>query len=158
MPEKQLRDYLDTQGIKYVSILHSPAYTAQEIAESAHISGKTLAKTIIVDIDGKMSMAVMPANHVIDLPAFEAAYGLREGTARIASEDEFVARFPSCEIGAMPPFGNLYDMDVYVDSSLVVVDEIAFNAGTHAELIQLAVSDFIRLVGPKASSFAPVQH
>ena len=156
MPDKQLKDFLDAQGIKYVSILHSPAYTAQEVAESAHISGKIMAKTIIIDIDGKIGMAVLPANHVIDIHAFESEFGLGDGTVRIASEEEFEAMFPNCEVGAMPPFGNLYGMDAFIDSSLTSLEEIAFNAGSHAELIQLTVSDYLELVKPKTGPFAPV--
>ena len=147
MPSRKVKKFLDDQAVKYVKITHSPAYTAQEIAESAHIHGKELAKTIIVLIDGKMAMAVLPATHSIDFDYFRKAIGAE--TIKLASEEQFKDAFPDCEVGAMPPFGNLYGMDVYVDDHLTKDKEIAFNAGTHFELFRMSYEDFARLVNPK---------
>ncbi len=147
MPAQQLKSFLDRNRVKYTTIGHSPAYTAQEIAASAHIPGKELAKTVIVKVDGKFAMAVLPASMHISLSRLRTAAGV--GATELASEDEFEKLFPDCELGAMPPFGNLYDMPVFVDEQLTADDEIAFNAGSHTELVQLAYSDFDRLVHPK---------
>src|SRR5512140_1394906 len=135
MPVRKLKEFLDKERIKYVSIVHSPAYTAQEVAASAHIPGTELAKTVIVELDGEMAMAVLPANRKIVLQDLREVTGCEE--VEFASEDEFRQRFPDCETGAMPPFGNLYGMDVYVAESLIDNEEIAFNAGSHTEIIRL---------------------
>jgi len=147
MPSKKLKEFLDNHAIKYLKIVHSPAYTAQEIAASAHISGKELAKTIIVLIDGKMAMAVLPASYTIDFDNFRKMIGAKR--IELASEAQFMDAFPDCEVGSMPPFGNLYGMEVYVDQRLTEDKEIAFNAGAHSELFKLAYGDFERLVKPK---------
>ncbi len=146
MPVTKLKKYLDSENIKYVSIIHSRAYTAQETAESAHIPGKELAKTVIVKIDGKIGMAVLPADEHVDLELLRGSADA--DSVVLASEDEFKSLFPQCEVGAMPPFGNLYDMQVYVEESLAEDEEIAFNAGSHTELIKLAYQDFERLAKP----------
>ncbi len=152
MPVKKLKDFLDKTKTKYVSIKHSPTYTAQEIAASAHIPGKELAKTVMVKLDGKLAMAVLPASFRVDLNRLKDAAGV--GVVEIANEQDFKNLFPECELGAMPPFGNLYDMDVYVAQSLTEDEEIAFNAGSHTELIKLAYKDFEKLVAPKVVEFA----
>jgi Ala-tRNA(Pro) deacylase len=151
MPVRKLKAFLDGEGIKYISIIHSTAYTAQEVAASAHITGKDLAKTVIVELDGQMAMAVLPANRKIVLQDLREVTGSDQ--VKFASEEEFKKQFPDCETGAMPPFGNLYGMDVYVAESLANSDEIAFNAGSHTEVIKLAYKDFERLVRPKVVSF-----
>src|SRR6266852_3578780 len=140
MPVAKLEKFLDEKGVKYVSIVHSPAYTAQEVAASAHITGKELAKTVIVELDGKMAMAVLPANRKIVLQDLREVTGSDE--VKFASEDEFKEKFPDCETGAMPPFGNLYGMEVYVAESLTDNEQIAFNAGSHTEVMKLAFKDF----------------
>jgi Ala-tRNA(Pro) deacylase len=152
MPAKKLKELLEKENVRYVTVKHSPAFTAQEIAASAHVPGKELAKTVVVQLDGKMAMAVLPANQKIALPELCEATGVTK--ARFATEDEFKTLFPDCETGAMPPFGNLYGMDVYVSRELAEDDEIAFNAGTHTELIRMPYREFERLVHPKTLSFA----
>jgi len=152
MPAKKLKEFLDNNKIKYVSITHSSAYTAQEIAASAHIPGKELAKTVILKIDGKMVMAVLPASYKVDFDLLKEAAGV--SSIRLADEHEFVDKFPGCEPGAMPPFGNLYGIDVYAAKSLSEDEEIAFNAGTHTELIKMDYKDFERLVKPKIIEFS----
>jgi Ala-tRNA(Pro) deacylase len=146
MPSRKVKEFLNSHEVKYVKITHSTTYTAQEIAESAHIRGKELAKTIIVLIDGKMAMAVLPAPFSIDFDYFRKAIGAKE--IKLASEGQFKDMFPDCEVGSMPPFGNLYGMEVYVDKHLTKDKEIAFNAGNHFELLQLSYPDFERLVKP----------
>ena len=152
MPVKKLKDFLDNQNIKYVTISHSPTYTAQEIAASAHIPGKVMAKTVMVKIDGKMAMAVLPASCKVDFDLLKKAAGA--STVGLASEQEFKNLFPECEIGAMPPFGNLYGIEVFVADALAEDEEIAFNAGSHTELIRLAYKDFERLVKPRIVKFS----
>jgi len=151
MPVKKLKEFLDANGVKYVSIIHSAAYTAQEVAASAHVPGKALAKVVIVELDGQMAMAVLPANRRIVLQDLREVTGCDQ--VKFASEEAFRQRFPDCEVGAMPPFGNLYGMEVYVADSLSQNEEIAFNAGSHVEVIKLAYKDFERLVRPKVVSF-----
>lgn len=147
MPLAKIRQFLDSEKIKYRIISHSVAYTAQEIAALAHISGKTIAKTVIVKLDGKLAMTVLQATQLVDLDAFAVAAGAK--TADLATEREFSAAFPDCDLGAMPPFGNLYGMPVFVSEALARDDEIAFNACSHTELIRLAFSDFERVVKPR---------
>lgn len=151
MPLNALKGFLDENKIAYVSIKHSTAYTAQAVAASAHIKGRDLAKTVIVKLDAKMAMAVLPAKYQVDLEQLKKA--AKSKSVKLVSEEEFIEKFPDCEAGAMPPFGNLYAMDVFVDKTLTADEEIAFNACSHSELIQLAYKDFERLVKPKILSF-----
>jgi Ala-tRNA(Pro) deacylase len=151
MAVQKLTEYLDREHVKYVTISHFPAFTAQEIAALAHVSGKEMAKTVMVRLDERMAMAVVPANQRIALGELrEAAGGAK---ARFATEDEFKDLFPDCEVGAMPPFGNLYGMDVFMAAPLEEDEQIAFNAGSHTELIQMPLQDFERLVKPKVANF-----
>jgi Ala-tRNA(Pro) deacylase len=152
MPVKKLKDFLDKNNIKYVTMKHSTAYTAQEVAASAHIPGKELAKTVMVRVDGKMAMAVLPASYKVDFKQLKEAAGAKSVT--LASEQEFKDMFPECEVGGMPPFGNLWGMEVYVAKSLAEDEEIAFNAGSHTELIRLAYADFETLVEPKVLKYS----
>ena len=146
MPTKKLKEFLDQQQIKYTTIRHSQAFTAQEIAHSVHISGKDIAKTVIVKIDGQLAMVVLPASDQVVFPFLKDVTGT---DVELATEREFKDRFPDCEVGAMPPFGNLFGMDVYVSESLSENEEIAFNAGSHTELIRMNYLDYERHVRPK---------
>jgi Ala-tRNA(Pro) deacylase len=152
MPIKKIRNFLDEQNIKYVVIIHSPTYTAQEIAASAHIPGKELAKTVMIKVDGRMTMAVLPASYTVDFHLIKKAAAAKN--VELASEEEFKYLFPECEIGAMPPFGNLYNIDVLVSKTLAEDENISFNAGSHKELIKLAYKDFEKLVRPKVIKFS----
>ena len=152
MPAKKLKDFLDGRHVKYITISHSRAFTAQEIAASAHISGKDLAKTVMFKIDGRMAMAVLPASYHVDLSLLKGVAGA--GAVELATEAEFKGVFPDCDIGAMPPFGNLYGMEVFVAQSLAEDEEIAFNAGSHTELVKLPYKEFEKLVGPKVGRFS----
>jgi Ala-tRNA(Pro) deacylase len=146
MPIRRLRAYLDNQHVRYFIISHTPAYTAQEIAASAHVPGKELAKSVMVTIGGKMAMAVIPASRQLDFELLQALCGSR--AVKLAEEKEFSGLFPECEIGAMPPFGNLYGMEVYVDDELEEDEDITFNAGDHTELLRLSWEDYRELVNP----------
>ena len=152
MPAKKLKEYLNNNNIKYVTIFHSQAYTAQEVAATAHIPGKELAKTVMVKIDDKMAMAVLTAADKVHFDFLKEAVGA--GKVELASEQEFENMFPGCEIGAMPPFGNLYEMQVFVEENLTEDTVISFNAGSHTELIKLSYKDFERLVKPTVVKFS----
>ncbi len=152
MPARRLKEYLDREGVRYVTIVHSPAFTAQEIAAMAHIPGKNLAKTVVVKIDGKMALAVVPASYAVDFDMLQGAIGAKK--VELAHESEFKGQFPDCELGAMPPFGNLYDMEVFVARSLAEDEDIAFNACSHHELIKLPYREFERLAQPHVITFS----
>ena len=152
MPVKTLTKCLDDNKVKYVTIRHSIAYTAQQIAESAHIPGKEMAKTVMIKLDDRLAMAVLRSTDKVDLDLVRATAGAEK--AALATELQFQGMFPGIELGAMPPFGNLYDMAVYVDEALARDERIAFNAGTHSELIQLDYADFERLVQPSVANFS----
>jgi len=155
MPLSRLKEFLDGQRIKYIVISHSVAYTANGIAALTHIPGKELAKTVIVKIDNTLAMAVVSASQHVDLALLKSATGARN--VELASEDEFRDKFPDCETGAMPPFGNLYGIEVFADGGLARDKEIAFNAGSHRELVRVAWEDFEKLVRPKVMKLAAVK-
>ena len=152
MQLSKLRSFLDSHHVKYLVISHSLAYTAQGVAALAHVSGKQLAKTVIVKIDGVLAMAVLPASLHVDLDRLRKLTGAQ--AVELASESEFKDAFPDCETGAMPPFGNLYDMPVYADSSLAECEEITFSAGTHRELVRMNWDDMLHLVKPTVDELA----
>jgi len=147
MPLSQLKQFLDNHNVKYVVISHSLAYTAAGIAALTHIPGKELAKTVILKIDGALVMVVVAASQQVDLTAMKDV--TRGKIVSLATEEEFRQRFPDCEVGAMPPFGNLYGMPVFADADLARDEEIAFNAGSHRELVRIAWQDFARLAHPR---------
>jgi Ala-tRNA(Pro) deacylase len=151
MPASKLRKFLDDHGVKYVSIRHSPTFTAQEIAQSVHVSGRDFAKTIVVSTENGMAMVVLPAARRIVMSDLREM--LLVPHVRLASEQEFRDLFPDCEVGAMPPFGHLYGLPVYVAGSLAEEDEIAFNAGTHTEVIKMSYEDFEALARPVVLDF-----
>lgn len=144
----RLKAFLDSNDVNYISIPHRTAYTAMEVAESAHVLGQEMAKTVIVELDGRLAMAVLPATKHVSVSRLEKSTGARH--VGIAHEGEFRFDFPECEVGAMPPFGNLFNMEVLVDPQLAEDEEICFNAGNHAEVVRMAYKDFERLVHPKA--------
>ena len=152
MPTKKLMDYLDQNNVKYVIINHSSAYTASEIAASAHVKGQELAKTVMVKIDGEMNQIVLPAKYKVNFDLLKKHTGSKE--IELAGEDEFTELFPDCLTGAMPPFGNIYGMNTYLDKTLTFDEEIAFNAGNHSQLIRLNFKDYLKLVKPDISNFA----
>lgn len=151
MPVQKLKKLLDDNGVKYVSITHSPAFTAHEIAASAHISEKEMAKTVILKAGDRLVIVVLPASQRVDIERMREVTGAAAAT--LADETEFQKMFPGCEVGAMPPFGNLYGMDVFVSQQLRQSEQIAFNAGSHTELIRLPYGDFAKLVNPVLVEF-----
>src|SRR5690554_3751719 len=146
MSMERVRQYLDEQNIKYSILQHSPAYTAQEVAESVHVTGRHFAKCVMVKIDGRLAQVVLPASDQVDLKRMAQSVGAT--SVELAREDEFQESFPDCEVGAMPPFGNLFGMEVFVSPHLTAADRIAFNAGNHTDVMQLSYGDFQRLVDP----------
>ncbi len=154
MPVRPVTDYLENHNVSYHSYNHPPAVTAQEIAQSAHIPGTLLAKTVIVNGDGNLAMAVLPANQKINPQKLQDIMGAKQ--LRIAGEYEFRDRFPHCETGGMPPLGDLYGMKVYMERGRMNDDWIAFNAGTHTEVIKMDTGVFRRLVQPVVCSFGEV--
>jgi Ala-tRNA(Pro) deacylase len=142
-----VREYLDQRHAKYVTISHQPAYTAQEVAAAAHIPGRMMAKTVMIKLDGEMAMVVLPADRRVDLEYLKKI--TRAHTVRLASEDEFKGMFPGCEVGAMPPLGELYGLEVYAARELTEDDEIAFNAGSFTEVVKLPYAEFRRLARPR---------
>ena len=146
-----LRDLLDKEGIKYQVITHSRAYTAQEIAASLHVPGRNIAKTVIVRAGDKLAMAVIPGHHMVDVNRLSRTVG---ADARLASEEEFEQKFPGCEVGAMPPFGSLYGLEVYVSRPLLDDEEIVFNCGTHTDAVKMRFADFERLAKPHIGDFS----
>jgi len=150
--KERLDAYLRENKVPFQVIHHPLAYTAQEVAAAEHVPGKMLAKLVMVFADGKLVMLALPAPHRADLNKAAVALGARE--VRLAHEEEFAAAFPDCEVGAMPPFGNLYDLPVYVDNALAEDETIIFSAGTHTDTISMKYADFERLVKPTVAAFA----
>lgn len=149
---KKLKELLDAEGVKYEVLPHSVTYTAQETAASIHTSGREVAKPVIVTDGREYVMAVLEAPHQVDLQKFSRVSGMEK--PKLAGEVELKKLFPDCELGAMPPFGNLYGLKTYVNSALEQEEEIAFDAGSHFEVIRMLYADFKRLVAPKAGDFA----
>ncbi len=153
MPQKKrLKEFLDENYAKYVTMIHSKAYTAQEIAAILHVPGKMFAKTVIFKSEGNYIMAVLPATHRVNLGLLQKISHTKN--LELATEEEFEGLFPKSEIGAMPPFGNIYDLPTYVDSSLTKDEDICFNATTHSEVIKMKYADYERLVKPVIGKFA----
>lgn len=147
----RLQDYLNERKVAYQLIRHQEAYTASEIAHTLHISGKILAKVVIVKTDGRFVMAVLPSNYKVDFERLAEVLGGED--VRLATEGEFQELFPDCGVGAMPPFGNLYGLEVFVDQSLTEDEEIVFQAGSHLRAMKLRYQDFADLVHPIVTNF-----
>ena len=144
---RKLRELLDGGRISYEIYNHPLAYTAQEIAAQQHFSGKEMAKVVMLEVDGRLLMGVIPGSQKINLNTVKTSLDAK--AVRLATEAEFVSRFPECEIGAMPPFGNLFGVPVVVDPALAEDKNIYFNAGNHVQTVRLKYSDFAELVKPQ---------
>jgi len=151
MVTSKVKEFLDSTDIHYKNINHPLAFTAQETAASIHIKGREFAKTVMIKIDGQFAMAVLPASHRIDFELMKSI--LDAGEVKLCTETEFWNKFPDCEAGAMPPFGKLYDMDVYMTKSLLNNKEVFFNAGSHTDAIELTMDEFNRIVSPIVLDF-----
>jgi Ala-tRNA(Pro) deacylase len=146
----KLKEFLDANAVRYEVRSHPTAYTAQEVAAAEHVPGREMAKVVMVRDGGGYLMAVLPAPYHVGLVRLGKAVGRTD--LRLATEAEFAVLFPGCEPGAMPPFGNLYGIPVWVDESLAGDDEIAFNAGNHEQTVHMTYADFARLVRPRVAS------
>ena len=151
----RLKTYLEENGVDYQVLYHPRVYTAQEVAAAQHVSGKELAKVVMIKVDKELAMMVLPASRMLDMDKLKRVFQGRR--TKLALEEEFQGLFPDCEIGAMPPFGNLYDLQVYIDTALADQPHIVFQAGSHVETISMAYSDFANLVQPKVADFAAGQ-
>src|SRR5579884_2333362 len=146
-----LKNYLDQNHISYQILTHPEAYTSQEIAAMLHKTGKRLAKVVMVKAGDQWVMCVLPAHELVDIGRLEMILGSRQ--VRLATEEEFKALFPDCDVGAMPPFGNLYNIPVYLDERLTQYDQFYFEGGSHTETVTMSMADYRRLVSPKIALF-----
>ncbi|MGO1499867.1 MAG: aminoacyl-tRNA deacylase [Marinobacter sp.] len=146
MPVQQLKEFLDEANVEYMCLTHPPAFTAQELAHHVKIAGDKVVKTVIIELDGKMAMLVMPATWRVRWDSLSRI--LDTDFVDLADEQEFQDRFPDCEVGAMPPFGNLFGMTVYCAEPLTEQSELAFAAGSHTETLHIKTQDFLNLVQP----------
>jgi Ala-tRNA(Pro) deacylase len=148
---ERLHDYMQERGVPFTSHSHPEAFTALEIAELEHVSGKQMAKVVMAMVDGQLTMLVLPAPARVDLDLARAVFDA--GELRLANEEEFAPHFPDCDVGAMPPFGNLYNLPTYVDRSLTQDEQIVFQAGTHRETMTMRYADYADLVQPIVATF-----
>ncbi|MCX8072201.1 MAG: YbaK/EbsC family protein [Candidatus Binatia bacterium] len=148
----ELKELLDRAGVPYQVSQHPPAYTAQEVAEAEHVPGREVAKVVVIRGAQGFALFVAPAPYKVDLARVQTILG--DPQAKLATEDEFRHLFPRCEVGAMPPFGNLFGLPVYVDPELARDETIVFNAGTHTQTVHMRYADFERLVQPTTVAFA----
>jgi Ala-tRNA(Pro) deacylase len=153
---KKLKELFDEGKISYEVYNHPLAYTAQEIAERQHFSGKEMAKVVILKVDGGLIMAVVTASQKVHLNTVKANLAAHE--VRLATEDEFISKFPDCEIGSMPPFGNLFGLPVCVDPAVEKDESIYFNAGNHVQTVKLRYKDFEKLVKPRVVHLTEAKH
>lgn len=151
MPVRQLTSYLEANRVRYMAHNHCPTFTAQETAEATHISGKEMAKPIIIEVAGKHLMVVTAASERINFNRLSDALGGEK--VRLCHEDEFEDDFPLCETGSMPPFGNLYNMPVILSAYLACQESISFNAGSHTEVVQMDMIDYCTLTRPRVARF-----
>lgn len=148
----KLQEFLDLTGVTYTHTVHPLAYTAREVASLEHLPPQEMAKVVVVMAAGEYEMVVLPASRVVDFPEMRAVLG--SPSARLATEEELGLIFPDCELGAMPPFGNLYHMKVLLDAALLHDEKIAFNAGTHRDVVHMGLADYRRVVHPEIVSLA----
>lgn len=147
----RLRDYLDRQEVSYQVLRHEEVFKAPEVAQALHAPEKEMAKVVMVNVDGRLVMTVLPASWKVDLQRLRRVFLARD--VRLAIEDEFRDRFPDCEVGAMPPFGNLYDLEVYADHCLTEDEHIIFQAGSHTDAVSMRYTDYAALVHPVVAEF-----
>ena len=149
---KKLNEFLKVSKVKYQTITHPEAFTAQETAAVEHITGKEVAKVLMVKADGKDVMIVLPANRKVDMEKLKKILSAKD--VRLTGEKEFQTLFPDSQVGAMPPFGNLYNLPCYLDKTLAAFPEIVFNAGSHRESIKMSYKDYEKLAQPKIAEFS----
>ena len=149
---RNIKQYLLHNGVNYSHKRHAVAYTSQEVAQLEHVPGGEFAKTVVLEADGRMILAVLPADHVVNFEVLKRQLGC--SNMSLAAEREFIKKFPASEVGAEPPFGKLFGIPVYCDSALAKHYEIEFNAGTHVDTIRMTYADFLKLENPTVVSFA----
>jgi Ala-tRNA(Pro) deacylase len=149
---EKLRVFLDTNHVEYKHTVHPIAYTACQVASAEHLPTREVAKAVVILGDNEYHLVVVPANRLVDFHEVRIALGLKH--ARMATEEELSRLFPDCEVGAMPPMGNLYAIPVYLDSGLASEEMIAFNGGTHRDVVHMKTADFRKLVHPQVVSLA----
>ena len=147
MPAERVKQYLRSQGAEFETRVHERKYTAQETAAATHVTGRELAKTVVLQTEEGLVIVVVPASSRVHLGKARAALGVEK--ARLADEAEFSNLFPECEMGAMPPLGRLFAVDMWMDSTFKEKKEVAFPAGTHTEIVKMSLSDFEQLEDPK---------
>jgi Ala-tRNA(Pro) deacylase len=151
-----LVQFLDENNVNYRIVSHAKSYTAQGTAARVHVPGQEFAKTVILNVDDKTVMAVLAAFAHVNTEAVRAA--LKAKSVRLETESEIRRQFPDCELGAMPPFGNLYGVEVLLEEGLSCNRELAFNAGSHEEVLEMPYEDFVTLIKPRIVSFAAQAH
>lgn len=156
MPVRALIHFLDSRNVRYRCYNHPPAYTAQETAHAVHVTGHDVAKTVLLRLDERLVLAVLPACEQIELDRFARLAGASH--ASLADEDEMAAVAPMCDPGCVPPIGNLFGLPVYVSTALAEDEVIAFCGGTHTDVIRMAYSDFEQLVQPRVMPFSQAVH
>lgn len=149
---RRIREYLDSQNVPHEWLSHPQAYSAQEVAHTLHVSGKRLAKTVVVSADSRLVMAVLPASHRLIMLELRGALEARR--LEMLPEGELAKIFPDCDLGAIPPFGNLYGIDLWVDRAIVDAGQIVFNAGTHVDAVRMDYADYARLAKPHTARFS----
>lgn len=148
----QVIEFLDKSGVNYELTKHEPAFTAQQIAAAEHEPGKYVAKPVVVKADAQYVMCVLPACYKIDLSALKSQLGAK--SVELAKEKELGKIFGDCDLGAEPPFGNLYDLPTVIDKTLDEDDHIMFQGGTHEKAIRMSMADYRKLVSPKVLEFS----
>lgn len=147
----RLQHFLELYRVPHAMIEHAPAFTSQVAAATMHVSGKQMAKTVVMQGQSESYLAVLPASHLIDLDRFAKIVG---EPVRLATEDRIRDLFPDCELGSIPPFGRLYGLRTYVDVTLASQNEIVFPAGSHSDAARMSYRDFQGLTEPEVCSFA----
>ncbi len=151
MKECRVKDFLRKSHVTFSCINHPLTFTAQRTAHAAHIPGQELAKPVIIKVKGQLVMVVLSANQKLNLRMLKNIYKTED--VELAREMDFISAFPDCEVGAMPPFGNLYGLEEIISRDLAKDEDIVFNAGTHTELIKMKYNDFEKLVSPRVLDF-----
>ncbi len=151
---EQLTKFLNSQEVRFETLIHPQAFTAQEVAHALHKTGKVLAKTIVVEADGKIVMTVVPAHHKVNLGAVKKVVGAED--VHLVPETKLRELFPESDLGAMPPLGPMYNLPVIVSKALAEEPEIIFNASTHTDCVKMNYADFARIVNPTVAEVSDI--
>jgi Ala-tRNA(Pro) deacylase len=149
---RNIKQYLFHNNVSYSHKTHSLAFTAQEVAEAEHVPGAEFAKTVVLQADDRMILAVLPSDHLINLDVLKRQIPC--GKLSLMPEKEFIEKFPACQPGAMPPLGKLFGLPLYCDSALAKQAEIEFNAGTHVDTVRMTYASFVKLENPIVAGFS----